>query len=520
VIPIPAAALAWSATLQAPSFVSVHTLQTESGRSPDAVARGDVDGDGALEVVIAVHARGGARGRALEIFHAGAGGAFERRERVEVTPDVVAWTLGDVEAAPGEEIVLFNARGAFAWSAARPADARIRRLADVDFLWQLPDPARAVHWPDGLRDVDADGALDVTVPEPGGYRVVYQRRGRATDEPWGDATALSVPAEAVDASAELERSAAPARVGASASRRRVGFYFAAGEEDSGGGPLLAVADDLPAPQWIDWDADRDLDLAAQTARHLHVWTQVRPGAFEFASHALPLEVDRTRRLDLSYSAHAVDLDGDRRADCAIFAGDTRASEVRTQGLYFLQERRAGGTALFGAGGKPRGALVFAGFVADVELTDVDGDSLADLALSTVRPDLLDRLTSGALDRLDTQLFVYLNRKGSFAREPDLSWKHSVALESFDPLLEFVPDLTGDAIRELAVRDQPGRVRVLHVQRARGNLGATLSVREEPLWSAEVARDADVELVRSRDGRAALAAIERKQVLLAILQGRR
>ena len=48
--------------------------------------------------------------------------------------------------APGAEVVLFTAKGAYAWIPSAGERARPRKLAVADFLWQLPgekDPERA-----------------------------------------------------------------------------------------------------------------------------------------------------------------------------------------------------------------------------------------------------------------------------------------------------------------------------------------------------------------------------------------
>jgi hypothetical protein len=280
------------------------------------------------------------------------------------------------------------------------------------------------------------------------------------------------------------------------------------------GTLVSVAERVPAPAWLDWDADGDLDLLLQTRTALHVWPQADGGFAEAPglSLALPVAADRTRALDASYSAHAVDLDRDRRADYAVFAGDKGSDDVRTQGLFFPQAAVAEGPPLFGAEGRPASLLVFAGFLSDPDFRDLDGDGYPELVVRTFRPDLIDALRSAASETIDVEMFVYRNRAGALARRPDLARKFAVALDDGELELEFLGDLTGDGLSELLVRDTPERVRILSLRAASGRDGAW-SLLEKPLWELGIASKARVEVVRSPlQQRPALFVLEPAQIL--------
>jgi hypothetical protein len=281
--------------------------------------------------------------------------------------------------------------------------------------------------------------------------------------------------------------------------------------------LLTVSESVPAPQVIDWDGDRDLDLLAQTRTGLHVFPQERGRAFgERRSFPLPVEADRNRRLDASYSAHAIDLNGDSRADCVILAGDSMKSEVRTQTLVFVQGAGRGDAAqtpeapLFGPRGRPQDLLVFAGFVVRPDFVDVDGDGLLDLAISGVRPDLIDQLRSISSQSIEADLFVYRGRGDGFSRQPDLALTLAVPIEQFEPTARFLGDVTGDRISELLLRDDPERLRLMMVRAGRGE--GQLSVIERPLWELKLDEDARVR-VQAVPGRALpdVLVIERSQV---------
>jgi hypothetical protein len=501
------------------SLAEVDALQVAKGARPTSAAAVDLDGDGKREVLIATRGRGKDSSRSLQIWRRGAT-AYAMADELPLTRDVVAWATGDVLDAPGSEIVLFNASGAFAWRSSGPPEQRLQRLCAVEFLWQLADPDEVLLLPDCVRDVDGDGLADLVLPEPDGYRIVVQRRPRAADGPWGIESRLSVPPECNEEGLWMSASATEGpNLRGKRDDQQFSLAISSGgdsstEERVGPHTLLQINEGVPSPHWIDWDGDGDLDLLAQTSQSLLVWKQDHghwPAA-PSVTLKLPVAADRARRLDASYSSHAVDLDGDSRADCVVFAGDARSEDVRTQGLFFTQAAAGAEHPLFGAEGRPRDVLVFAGFVTNPTFVDVDGDGLSDLVLRSVRPDLIDQLRSAANKAIEADLFVYLNRKGSFPRQPDLVWHHAIPIERFELTSEFIGDLSGDGVRDLLVRDEPKHLRALLVRRGSAK-GGGWSVVDQPLWQLDVDEDANVSRVDVKPNeRPQLLVIEPTQVL--------
>jgi hypothetical protein len=506
----------------AQDFARIQTLQLEAGRLADGATLADLDGDGTPEILLAVHEPGKDFARRLEVWRPGAGGGSTRAETIALTPDVVAFAHADVRAGGGEELLLFNAGGVFVWRSG--PEARPERLLTSEFLWQTADPELVFEWQEGVRDLDGDGLVDLVLPEPGGFSIALQRRPRAPDgsgaDPgktarWDVVTRVRVP---LDADVDGEGGSEGGNVEGRRDRDSFSLQIRTSDHDAEtSGPLVSVRERVPAPFWLDWDADSDLDLLLQTARHLHVWLQDPGRGFTEApqhSLALPVAADRTRELDASYSAHAVDLDLDRRADCVIFAGDKRSEDVRTQGLFFAQSAVAEGPPLFGQDGRPSSLLVFAGFVADPTFRDLDGDGYPELVLETLRPDLIDQIRSASSESIDVDLYVYRNRRGVLARQPDLTRRHAVALdEEGEQESEFFCDLTGDGLAEYVVRDEPGKLRILMLRSQGPREKSTWSLLSQPLWELNVAEDARVRLVRPvKATRPSLFVLESSQVL--------
>jgi len=492
----------------------IQTLELEAGRHADVATLADLDGDGTREVLLAVHEPGKDFARYLETWRFGADGRLARAESLALTRDVVAFAHADVLAGGGEELLLFNAGGAFVWRAG--PEARPERLLACEFLWQAPDPELVFHWEQGVRDVDGDGLADLILPEPGGFAIARQRRPRDAEAPWGEVSRVRIPA---GPKAGVWSAAASRRQGVEGQRSggsfQIGFRMGEKKGAAGGGALVAVHEELPAPFWLDWDADGDLDLLAQTERHLNVWLQDASG-FPSApqlSLELPVAADESRKLDASYSALAVDLDLDHRADCAIFAGDKRSDDVRTQGLFFTQAAVKEGPALFGPEGRPASLLVFAGFVFEPRFRDLDGDGYPELVLRTVRPDLIDQIRSASTQTIDADLYVYRNRHGVLARQPDLTRSHAIALAEFELSADFFGDVSGDGLSELLVRDEPEKLRVLMLRAVGPREKSTWSLVEKPLFELSVTADARVQVAApSQSERAGFFVLEPAQVL--------
>ena len=502
-----------------PELARVATLAMDADWKPVSALLADLDGDKQSEVLIAACARGKASGRRVEVWR-GSGASYEREKIIELTPDVVAIATADVLPASGSELLLFNAGGVYAQSPLA-GELRAERIVECNFLWQVPDPSTVYVWQDGVLDLDRDGLDDLVLPEPGGFLLVAQRRPREAGAPLGVASRLIVPEESDVGGAWVSatRREGPAVRG---RRQRPSYTLelTEGEEETLGtrpAVLAQSSESVSAPHFADWDGDGDLDLIVQTSHHLHVFAQERGAFAAQVQHSLelPVDVDASRRLDTSYSSHAVDLDLDRRADCVIFAGDKRSEDVRTQGLFFTQAAAKEGPALFGKEGRPSSLLVFAGFISGPRFVDLDGDQFPELVLRAVRPDLIDQLRSASSKSIDAELYIYRNRKGVLSRQPDVSWKRTIPLERFQLTAEFCGDLTGDGLSELLVRDEPEKLRVMFLRSQGSGDKSAWTLFDKPLWETSIQEDAEVELVPPRAGetKPSVLVIDPAQVLL-------
>jgi hypothetical protein len=460
------------------------TLPTPEGSVPTGAVVRDMDGDGLADLVVALAS---AEHRTLRIHLRRTGDVvFDAQpdHELRVVPEAVAFAVADVHTDPGSEIVLISGSHVIAW---RPREtderARFQMLFELDFLWQLPDAAELMVWQRGVRDVDGDGLDDLFLPRPGRFGAALQRRedGVARFEA---VDTLVVPENVPPPEYGLSASTHGSGVSTDASGRELSLNVEVNTSgDSGPGPLLSLVESAPSPHLLDWDADGDLDVLAQGAATLYVWLHHEGRGFEEKPDRrfeLPVERTAERVLDVSYSAHAEDLESDGRADLLFFAGDKRSKEVRTQFLLFGHPDE--GDEIFGEDGRPTQLLVFAGFAGYPEFNDVDGDGNLDLNVGALRPDLIDLMRSASSETLEVETYVYLFRDGAFSKKPDLTHTLRLPVESSRLGSRFFGDVTGDGVRDFLIRDREDHLAVLYTRRDRNG---SLSLLDKPLWELRI-----------------------------------
>ncbi|MBK9384848.1 MAG: VCBS repeat-containing protein [Planctomycetes bacterium] len=500
-------------------FAQTTTLQLPEEQRLRGVLAGDIDGDGRSDLVLLAVQKGDSFVRALRIYLRRDETAPFRGtpdQEIEVPEDAVAWACGDVHADPGEELLLFTATGAYAlrWKASEAE--RFVPLFACDFLWQLPQPRRLHLWQRGLVDLDRDGDLDLWVPEPEGFRLAFQDRD-ASGVHFHRGARLDLPIEA--RAVKKQGKVRSMRVGGRVQFRLDSSIF-------GISPLLDLKTALPTPSFVDFDGDQDLDVVAQTERHVHVWVQevqgwraqeesaVVPPTLRFDA---PVPMDDERRTDWFYSTRVRDLDQDGRADAVVIYGDQKAEDFRSLAQVFVNGRGNGAAAktaeapLFGPKGYPDQLLAINGYLVNPRFEDVDGDKHDDFALLSLRFDFSDAMRASG--SLDVDLFLFRGKGGTFSKEPDLAHRLTVKGETMrgggaQMELRFCGDLTGDGVRELLVRDRSEHLAIYWVRSRRG----ALEVLPQALWEMKLDEDAELLLLDRTGQRQELAILEEGQLL--------
>jgi len=467
----------------------------------------DVDADGVADLVLGLAGPDGARRIELRLRRATAPSfALAADLVVDLPKDVIAFAVADVHADPGDELVLFGVAAAFV-ARPRAADAqRFAKLAPIELFWQYADPGRPLAWQDGVHDVDGDGLDDLVVPEPGGYRLLIQRRDAAGVARFESSPRLAAGAEAelLPGGAEADPSKRGGKLRGPRGKREVSFGFGSGglsigSRKPGGGTLLRIDERIHAARLHDWEGDGDRDLLCLTRSELLVFRQEPRGSFA-AEPALrltsPVLRDRARDLDLSFEAWSSDLERDGKVDLVFSAGDKRSEDPRTQLLAYQQtlgaERAwdAAAWPLFGEKGAPRQLLVLSGLARPLALDDVDGDGREDLVALSIRADLIDGLRAAASESVEAELYVFRGSAAAFEKRPALVRRVELPARSGDRTLVFAGDVTGDGVAELFARDGSKRLTVWRVRKAKDG---ALEVAGEPLGHIALPEEARIVL---------------------------
>jgi hypothetical protein len=156
---------------------------------------------------------------------------------------------------------------------------------------------------------------------------------------------------------------------------------------------------------------------------------------------LPLPPDRLRPLDPDFDVQLVELDGDSLPDLLLTTSARRGDEIEVRIDVF--RTRADGTWAE----KPDGRLRLSTLAMPPQLVDVDGDGRRDLIALTMRTDLLRGLTGGAPTALEAQLVVFRNAGGRFAMPAALNsvLRLPVEIGAGDAFAKVLPPNGGEAL---------------------------------------------------------------------------
>ncbi|MFT7617550.1 MAG: hypothetical protein ACI97A_001189 [Planctomycetota bacterium] len=490
-------------------------VQIPQDHKASGVAAADINRDGRLDLVVTTRNAVKDDERFLRVHFRQENGGFkaEADHQLTIHKDFTAFLVADVLARPGLEVVLFSGARAVAWVPEETGRKEWVSLFRCPFMMQLSRSGRMIHLPEAARDLNGDGKIDFLIPMDQGYGVfihgangAYSHQGNLLLPPAGSA-------DAVNTQGALTMTKRSASI-----RFRLPEFETARSGKVLRRNLVQTTEWNWRPRLVDFDGDGALDLLARGSHKLFLWRNVgsrtKPEPDE--EYEVPVVADRSRLIDIAYSSHFIDLNGDKKIDSVMIAGDQRSETPRTQILVFQQGSKmtTKSSPLFGAKGIPSQLLVLAGFTGATDFRDVNGDGKADLIIGSLRQDIIDKLRESAREKTEVELYVYFNQGGGFSKSPDIRQTFEMKLEGLKSLksgflAKFIPDVTGDGIAELATRTRPDRLDVHYLRKMRNG---ALKMLDKPLWSFKIDKDADLFLLPKTEKEAAgVLVVESKQV---------
>jgi len=452
---------------------------TVEGSVLSAIAE-DIDGDGRPEIAMAVYDRALSR-REMRIWHLSDDGQLEKKPFVTVSilNDVVAWCWADVRSEPGKELVFLSRVGA--WSYSITLDGyrnNLRRLIEVDLLYDVPDPESLPHWEYVLSCPEGDQLL---LPELGGYATW----GPAPD---GDGRMIRHSSFKVNPRLVLNVSGHDNRVVISSQGVKISGSLAGNgliDLDDGEqlGPLVDAGSRLRSPALVDVNGDGRDDLVRLGNEQLHVHLADELGIHSEISSSWSFPpylrgLDKDARIDFDL----LDLDGDGDIDLLAKLLDPRNSSLESNRLVSFLVLINDGSLL---PEKPQQIFKFEAASVVPTLTDVNGDGRPDLVFSKVTaPSLLEITGPDGLTVTRSVLVFLGTEEGAFARRPALEQPQTYDETSLGDVVSrrsIGPDCNGDGIGDLIDVNLSGEVRIHRIVKQSNFFGGDSWSVDETAW---------------------------------------
>jgi hypothetical protein len=452
----------------------------------------DLNGDGLEDLILSTGQKSTRYARSLRVHYQrpdGQGFAMEPDQVIPLTPDVIAYACADADPHPGREILLFTARACFGYRLGTDSKDALFKIADCDFLWQIPDPEHAFAWQRAVLDFDGDNKADICVPQSNGFVILLQR-----DTGFVASNTLEIPREPTTRRGSIRMDRDRSSASMSADLGSLGRSFGIGDSPE---PLFRVDVAVPVPIFTDFSGDRRTDMVAQTSRSLVVWQQGTSEPFQSLptrTLKIPKGDTESNAPDLAANQFVLDLNRDNRCDFILFARDKTSKTLNTHIMVYLNHE----DVLFDKQGTPDQLIKIAGLPGAVQLADINQDGYPDLSFITFRPDLLDQVKTVASKSIEFQFLAFFNDKGRFARRPDMSQTLQLFVQEQSSSQQdqgrFFCDYNHDGLLDVLVRDTGKHIGLHLLQKTKDGI----QIAKNAVWEMTIPEKSQLITERTND----------------------
>ncbi|MGF1511212.1 MAG: FG-GAP repeat domain-containing protein [Myxococcota bacterium] len=405
------------------------------------VVYGDVDGDGAVDLVVSYRRGGGPKAqRFLAVFFRGTDG-FSRRPDLafQAIPVAAAFDLGDVDGKPGQELLSWTADGVYAQSLKGRRVSQPYRIIEMQTLLGSAEDEDLVHW-NMLRPFGPGGMNVIILPGRGRLHI-FKKEGPLW-KIWAD---LKFPNQS--------------------------FYEPESETfrptDDGGGfgsysfRALTI---VPKLSLVEQSGDGRIDIVAAFEDQVAVYVQEAAGGFKDepdVQRYFQLRTEEELETGEAFvQSQVMDLNGDNIADLSLRKNTGGIRDAQSTIQLFLGQRGGGFSET------PAQVIERKGVASLVGFEDVDGDGTIELLLPRLEISLFSIIgvfTSGKI-AIDVDIFPRdLGGSDLFSLKPKQTLTVRLGIDFDDggsvqggaPILGH--DFDGDGRRDIILSDGGDRM---------------------------------------------------------------
>ncbi|MHC4663582.1 MAG: FG-GAP repeat domain-containing protein [Planctomycetota bacterium] len=403
------------------------------------MANGDLDADGDDDlVVVTCKTEQNKRVRNIHIcWNDSASGFTKASVPLDVPADSCCFAVADLAGEKGEEVVLLTPEGLLFYRRDGKTFKSPEPLLKRKLFFQFPASRDLPLW-EFTGDLDGNGLEDIIIPVDEGYEIL-------THMPDGLANAVLVPAKTHESYS-----------GTAAEREFLNRFF-------------SVRLWKRIPYIVDENGDGKRDIVLLEEQDFIVYRQgnngVFPGEPSRKLHLYFLDKlwgtgKRLENVQFTFD----DINGDGRVDICFthILGEFGifSTNKTSHNIFFQKEDGSFSKHV------PNQKVNVPGISMVPQLVDFDGDGDKDFLVSSLRTDLLSKITSVVRANVQISYMVYFydDTGGGFSVTPDVTKTVDVPLSSLEkmgsiPLAYFKGDFNGDGRNDLLTTSDADRITV-------------------------------------------------------------